>query len=80
METTIGHRCTGGGASITDSPIITNSSINIHIHIHAGVEPLSARLIRNCYAIIGRRYRNIDNAAALSTQELQRRIIRSIED
>lgn len=70
----IGHKCTGGGASIKNSPI------NIHIHIHGNSEPLLEKIKRGLYGIVGRRHCSIEEAAKLSPVEFQGEFVRRLED
>ena len=70
---TIGHSCQGGGAAITNSPII----INIHIHAHK--EPFTNKVLRGIYAIIGQRNIAIENASRISEDEFLGSAIREIE-
>lgn len=71
----IGHSCQGGGA------IIKNSPINIHIHIHTNKEAVAAKISRVLNGIFNReRHIAIEDAALISKDDLQGRIIRSIEN
>ena len=74
MDDRIGHSCKGGGAAITNSPI------NIHIHIHANEITIAQKIGRAIYAIIGQKSHTIENASQLSEQDLQGSILRGIEN
>lgn len=66
----VGHTCTGGGANISDSPIVIN------IHIYGGDLSLGQKIGRALRGLIGSRV--IDGADRLSSDELQGRIVREI--
>lgn len=70
-----GHICQGGGARIVNSPI------SVHIHIHSNEISLVEKMGRIISGIINReRHVSIENASRLSEPELQRRVIRTIEN
>jgi len=70
----IGHKCSGGGATIKNSPI------NIHIHIHTDNEKLINKITRSFLNVIGQRHHTIENAKRLSSDDIQRQFVQRIED
>lgn len=70
----IGHKCTGGGAAINNSPI------NIHIHIYSEDEAVLQKIRRVLYEIAGKRHIPIENASSIPEGELQRIICRELKD
>jgi hypothetical protein len=72
-KSSFGHVCTGGGATIKDSPI------NIHIHIHANKATFTQKTIRGLCELFGYRTKTIENASQLSSKQLQRVISGQLE-
>jgi hypothetical protein len=70
----LGHTATGGGASITNSPI------NVHIHIHCGSEPIAEKIKRKLHELVGRRTFAIENAATIPVEQLSGIINRECAD
>lgn len=70
----IGHKCSGGGAAINNSPIV------IHIHIHSNHELLIQKALRGIYAAIGKRHIAIENASGISEADISRGVLRVGED
>lgn len=69
-----GHICEGGGASITNSPI------NLHIHIHAGEVNLITKIYRGIHGAFTRGgIRTIENTEKLTQDDVQGCIIRELE-
>lgn len=74
-KSAFGHICSGGNASIEDSPI------NIHIHIHTNTESVGLKISRAIHGLLNReRHISIDGAAQLSESELSGKLYRSIEN
>ena len=70
----IGHKCSGGGAQINNSPV----NITLHVHIHSDVEPTIQKIKRAFYGIIGQRNTVIEGASQLHADELQGCISRQL--
>ncbi len=70
----LGHKCSGGGATIKDSPI------NIHIHIHTGEPNVTQKITRAISNLFGTRQDTINLPTGVSENDIQGSVIRKLED
>lgn len=74
-KSSLGHICTGGGASISNSPV--NVTINIYV---GGTSPSIVNKIKQAVGgLFGNETKNIEIPAGISDRELQGCVVRQLE-
>lgn len=74
-KSAMGHICTGGGATIDNSPI------HVHFHIYTNNQTVGQKIARAIDGFINRdRHYTIEGAMHLTGRELQGQLIQRSED